>query len=448
MTIKTTSVVLVAVTTSLVAMHANATDGYFQHGYGMISKGMGGASTAVASDTFGGASNPAKMVFVGDRLDVGLDLFSPKRSAERTGSNPLVNLDASADSDSNLFFVPEFGYNRLFNPKLALGVSVYGNGGMNTDYPGGQIPNASGCNASFGGFNSSPGPYNILCGNGRLGVDLIQLVIAPTLSYKLSDDHAIGIAPLFGYQRFKVDGLQAFGGFSTSAGNLTNRGYDTSQGVGMRVGWFGRISDMLSLGAAYSTKISMSKFDKYKGLFAEEGDFDMPANYNIGVAFKASPATTVAVDYQRIDYSGVKSVGNSSSLLLQCAGGNQANCLGGSNGAGFGWRDIDVWKLGVEYRYSDRMTLRGGYNHSDNPIQASDVTFNILAPGVVQDHATLGLTYAVAAGGELTFAYMHAFKNSVTGPSLFNNFTSGLSAGSETIEMYQNAIGIAYARKL
>ena len=134
--------------------------------------------------------------------------------------------------------------------------------------------------------------------------------------------------------------------------------------------------------------------------------------------------------------------------MLQCAGGSLPNCLGGSDGAGFGWHDVNVWKLGVEYRYDSRLTLRGGWNHSDNPIRAEDVTINILAPGVVQDHLTLGLTYVTASGGELSFAYMHAFDNSVSGSSFFNNFTGGAPAGSEKIEMYQNAVGIAYGLKL
>jgi long-chain fatty acid transport protein len=440
-------VIAATVILCVAAMQAGATDGYFQHGYGIISKGMAGASTALANDTFGGATNPAKMVFVGDRFDVGVDLFSPRRSAERSGSSALLGpLDGSADSDSNLFAVPEFGYNRMINPRLAFGVSVYGNGGMNTDYPGGQIPSASACAGFYG--TPTPGPYNLLCGTGRLGVDLIQLVVAPTLSYKLSDNQAIGVAPLLGFQRFKINGLQAFGGFSTSPNDLTNRGYDTATGTGVRVGWFARASDALSFGAAYSTKIKMSEFDKYKGLFAEGGDFDMPANYNAGVAAKIAPKTTVALDYQRINYSDVKSVGNPSALLLQCAGGSLANCLGGSDGAGFGWHDVNVWKLGIEYQYDSRLTLRGGYNHTDNPIRADDVTINILAPGVVQDHLTLGLTYAAEGGGEWSFAYMHAFNNSVSGPSFFNNFTGGAPAGNETIKMHQNAIGIAYGLKL
>jgi long-chain fatty acid transport protein len=432
---------------SLLAVPAGATDGYFQHGYGLRAKGMGGAATALTGDTFGGANNPATMVFTGDRIDFGLDVFSPERSAERSGSDPLLGpIDGSADSDSTVFLIPEFGYNRLISPVLSLGVTVYGNGGMNTDYPGGQIPATSAC----AGFYPVPpaGPYNLLCGTGSLGVDLVQLVVAPTISYKLSDSQAVGVSPLIGMQRFSADGVQAFAGFSTSPSDVSNRGYDTAYGFGVRVGWFGQITEALSLGAAYSSKVYMSEFDKYKGLFAGQGDFDMPENFNLGMAFKVSPAVTVAADYQRINYSGVESVGNPSSLLLDCAGGNADACLGGSNGAGFGWTDVNVWKLGVEYRQSDRLTLRGGYNHTDNPVQASDVTINILAPGVVQDHVTLGMTYVTQGGGELTLAYMHAFKNSVTGPSFFNNFTGGLPAGNETIEMSQNAIGIAYGWKL
>jgi long-chain fatty acid transport protein len=439
---------LVLAAASLIATSASATDGYFSHGYGMKAKGMAGAGTAATADAFGGANNPAQMVFVGDRIDFGVDAFSPQRSASRSGSDPLLNIDGSADSDSTLFAIPEFGFNKLINPKLALGVTVYGNGGMNTDYPGDQIPSASAC----AGFNppTLPGPYNLLCGTGRLGVDLSQLVIAPTVAYKLTDSHAIGIAPLFGYQRFKAEGLQAFDNptFSTSPGNVTNQGYDTASGWGARIGWLGKITDQLTIGAAYSTKIAMSKFDKYKGLFADGGAFDMPENYNVGLAFKASPTVTIAADYQRINYSGIASVGNPSSLLLNCAGGDTSACLGGSNGAGFGWQDVNIWKLGVEYRYSDQLTLRGGYNHSDNPIQAKDVTINILAPGVVQDHVTLGLTYTFQGGGELTAAYMHAFQNSVTGSSLFSNFTAPLSAGNEKIQMYENSLGIAYGWKM
>jgi long-chain fatty acid transport protein len=427
---------------------ASATDGYYADGYGIKAKGRAGTGTAMASDTFGGANNPAAMVFVGDRIDFGVDLFSPKRSASRSGSSPLLGpIDGSADSDSDYFLIPEFGYNRMINPNMSLGVTVYGNGGMNTDYPGGQIPTASAC-AGFTTPLSNPGPYNLLCGTGKLGVDLAQLIIAPTFAYKVAPNHGIGISPLIGIQRFAIEGAQGFGGFSTSPNNLTNKGHDMAYGYGARVGWFGQLSDTITVGAAYSTKIYMSKFDKYKGLFAEEGGFDMPANYNVGIAFKATPRLTLLTDYRRINYNDIPSVGNPSANLLQCAGGNMSYCLGGSNGAGFGWQNVNVYKIGFEYQYSSELTLRAGYSHNDNPIKSQDVTINILAPGVVQDHVALGFTYKTKSGGELTMFYMHAFDNSVTGPSFFNNFTGGLPAGTETIKMYQNSLGIAYGWKL
>ncbi|MBI4206760.1 MAG: outer membrane protein transport protein, partial [Betaproteobacteria bacterium] len=237
---------------------ATATNGYFQHGYGLKAKGMAGVGTATAADTFGGANNPAGMVWVGNRVDFGVDLFSPRREASRFGSDPtFIRVDGTADSDSIYFLVPEFGYNRMLNPNLSLGVTVYANGGMNTNYPGGQIPAASAC----AGFNPT-GPYNLLCGNGRLGVDLMQLVIAPTLAYKLTPNHSIGVSPLIGIQRFKVDGLQAFDNpfFSNSPGNVTNRGHEWAHGFGVRVGWFGKLSDSVNVGAAYSTKIYMTEF--------------------------------------------------------------------------------------------------------------------------------------------------------------------------------------------
>jgi long-chain fatty acid transport protein len=276
----------------------------------------------------------------------------------------------------------------------------------------------------------------------------MQLVIAPTVAYKLNNNHSIGISPLIAYQRFKAEGLQGFDNAftTTSVGSVTNRGYDDAFGGGVRIGWMGKISDTVTLGAAYSTKIYMSEFDKYKGLFAEQGDFDIPENYNIGVAFKATPAVTVALDFQRINYSDVNSIGNPSANLFNITG---SGMLGNDGGAGFGWKDVNVFKLGVAYQYDKNTTLRAGWNHGDNPIRASDVTFNILAPGVIKDNLTLGFSRVTETGGEWTVAYMHAFSNDVTGAHLLAGAPGGPPAGTTNkIKMHQDSIGIAYSWKM
>jgi long-chain fatty acid transport protein len=438
------------------ATPAFATDGYYPHGYGMKAKGMGGASVAMADDAYGGANNPASMVWAGDRFDIGVDLFSPKRAISRTGGP----LDGSVSSGSNLFFVPELGYNKMIGWDMSVGVTVYGNGGMNTDFNGGQFtagtPGAQVC----GGFNQASGqagPYNMLCGSGKLGMNLTQLIVAPTFAKKVNKDNSFGVSLLLAAQQFKAEGLSGFFNFTSSvaggppayaSSNLTDRGNDTTYGYGLKLGWMGKVSDTVTLGASYTSKVKMGKFTKYQDLFAGQGAFDMPESFELGIAFKANPKWTIAADYERINYAGVDSVGNPSTMPGDGLGpnGGMPGTLGCGSCRGFGWSNVNVFKLGAEYQYSPKLILRAGYNHSDNPIQGRDVTFNMIAPGVVQDHVTMGFTYGVGKDSEITMAYMHAFKNSVQGASLFNAF--GVPAGTEQIEMHENSLGIAYGIKL
>jgi len=98
--------------------------------------------------------------------------------------------------------VPEIGYKHSLSTDFDFGLAIYGNGGMNTDY-------------------KTPIPA---FGTTHAGVDLDQIFIAPTLSYKLNENHALGIAPIFAYQRFKAYGLENFG--------IPDQGYDSSYGGG------------------------------------------------------------------------------------------------------------------------------------------------------------------------------------------------------------------------
>jgi long-chain fatty acid transport protein len=430
--------VVLGILFTLLGAPAWATNGYFPHGYGLKAKGMGGASTALADDAMGGATNPAKMAFAGSRLDLGLEWFSPRRDAERSGAG-FPGLNGKVTSGKTNFWVPEFGYNRMLGQDLSLGLTVYGNGGMNTSYRQGpfQCPTGQPSPPAF--------PANMLCGGGSLGVDLMQLVIAPTVAYKPAPDHAVGASLLLGYQMFKAYGLQAFDNppgfppFTSAPGNVTNRGYDSATGAGLRIGYMGRLSSMVSVGAAYSTQINMGKFKKYRGLFAEGGDFDIPSNWNLGVAITPVPDWTVALDYQRINYSDVASVNNASLPVAP---------LGVARGPGFGWQDVDVYKLGVAWQVNPKLKLRAGYNKGDSPIRAADVTFNILAPGVMKDHWTLGFTLASCPQCEITGSLMVAPRQTVSGSSLFDAvFQQPGLAGRETIGMKQYSLGLGWSMK-
>jgi long-chain fatty acid transport protein len=396
---------------------AFATNGYFAHGYGMKSKGMGGVGIAYGQDALAAATNPANMVLVGNRWDVGVDYFRPQRESKVTGFGTFDG------NDSENYFVPEFGYNKMVNNNMSFGVSVYGNGGMATDY---------------GNYNTRTAGTQLQMGTAgkKNGVDLAQLFIAPTLSYKLNENHAVGVTLKIAYQSFEAFGLQNFTApvgtaqqMSASPTNVTNNNHDGSWGYGLGLGWTGQISPTLSLGATYQSRTYMQEFDNYKGLFAEQGDFDIPENYGVGFAWKATPQLLIAGDIQQINYGDVKSIANK--------GSNQA-LLGSNNGPGFGWDNMTVYKLGVAYDFDKNLTLRGGYSWADAPYGGKETFFNILAPGLIEEHLTLGATYRLASGGEVTVSYMHAFENTVNG--------KGANTGISNT-MYQDSLGVAYGVK-
>ncbi len=422
---------------------AQATDGYLAHAYGLKASSMGGAGVAVALEPFGGAVNPGAMTFLGNQWQAGVAWFSPERTASRSGSGP-AGLDGSATSGSKNFFIPEIGANYLLRPDVAIGITVYGNGGMNTDYPGGQIPAQSACAQ----FNPKPGPYNLLCGNGGLGVDLTQLLVSPYVAWQFTRGHSVGVAPVLAYQSFEATGLQAFDnpGLSSNPGSVTNHDKDSGTGLGVRIGYMGRINEMFSIGAAWQSRIGMSAFGDYSGLFAEQGSFDIPENYTLGFAVQPSPQWLVAVDYMHVKYGSVKSIANPSSLIGYCFMGMRDNCLGAGDGAGFGWQDVDVWKIGVQYTLNDRWTFRAGYNHSDDPVRSADVTFNILAPGIVQDHYTLGASYRIDKDSEIFGTVWYADRNTVSGTSLLVGFGAPATT-TETISMKEVSVGIGYSRR-
>jgi long-chain fatty acid transport protein len=398
---------------------ALATTGYFAHGYGIKAKSMGGVGIALPQDALAAATNPAGIAWVGNRMDVGVDWFKPDRGAEIAGSlNPAAN-GTYDGNDTSSFLIPEFGYNRVIDANWTWGVAVYGNGGMNTDY----------ANNPFAKY---------MLGTGNAGVDLMQLFIAPSVAWK-NGNHAFGASLILAYQRFKAEGIQGFAGFSASPGNVSNNGYDDSTGFGVRLGWTGQVSPAVTLGATYQTKTKMSEFDKYSGLFANQGEFDIPENYGVGIAWKATPALVVAADVLQINYSDVAAVGNTADCFFAMA------CqLGSSNGPGFGWQDTTVYKIGLAYELKPGTTLRAGYIMLDQPIPASQTFFNILAPGVVEDHLTLGLTLAMSPTSELTFSYMHAFEKEVNGSG---SIPMAFGGGEANLRMSQDSLGIAYGWK-
>lgn len=416
---------------------AQAGGGYFVLGYGPLAHQSAGTSTAVGLDAFAGASNPGKLAAAGERLDLGLLNFQPHRTIRREGSNSIY--DFSSTSENTFFLLPEVGYSQRINQRLVWGVSLYGNGGLNTEYKDDTgIPDT---NANPARCGSRPG--NFLLGCGKLGFDLSQLIIAPTLSVSVAPGHSAGVAPLLAYQQFSAYGFQALEGFSANPDATTNQGYDTAFGAGVRVGWFGQVLPWLTLGAAYSSKIYMQKFSEYEGLIAEGGRFDIPANYSVGLGLTPLRDWLVGIDVQRIEFGGVRALGNG---VLNSLQDPQGSPFGSRNGSGFNWDDQTNYRIAVAYTATPRLTLRAGLAYGQRPQRdssANSVTLNLFAPNPTRN-ATLGLTWQLNRSSDLQFAYGRYIDGTYEGPSA----TAGLGVGgNESVSPYVNTFLIGWSRK-
>jgi len=344
----------IALATALLPLSASATNGYFSHGYGAQGEGQAGVAVAWAQDSLAAATNPAGTADVGNRVDVGVDWFSPRRSAEIVGNAFGADATYNGNGKKN-FFLPALGYTRQLSDAPSAGVALYGNGGLNTT-----------CHDN---------PYGRFGATATAGVNLEQLFVTPSIAWKPAAGQSLGAGLNVAYQRFAAEGIGLFAGFSASPDNVSERGPGSSVGVGLRLGWSGAPAPGLTAGATWASRIH-GQFKDYRGLFADGGRFDIPENYGLGVAWRPIADWTVGADVQRILYSRVAAVGDSIAPLLQ------GTPLGAAGGPGFGWRDVTVFKLGASTRVSPALVLRAGVSHARQPVPSGETFFNVLAPGV------------------------------------------------------------------
>lgn len=187
---------------------------------------------------------------------------------------------------------------------------------------------------------------------------------------------------------------------------VSNRGYDDSFGTGVRVGWFGCVMPWVAVGAAYSSRMYFDEFDRYRGLIADGGDFDVPQNIDIGVAVRPARAWELGFDIQQVFWGDIRALNNG---VLNSLQDPQNKPLGSKDGSGFNWVDRNSYRAGVSYAVTPRLTLRAGATYGKRPVahsSANSITFNLFAPNSVWQ-ITAGGTWSLDARNQLRLALGH-----------------------------------------
>jgi long-chain fatty acid transport protein len=453
--------VALAVVSLFFVSTVHATNGMNLEGYGPIATGMGGASMAYDNGTAAMMNNPATLGLMpdGDRLDAALGFLGPhvKSTNDTTGQ--------SSTSSANAFYMPALGFVKK-SGDLAYGVGVFSQGGMGTEY------DASSFLAAGSGEKV----------RSELGVGRVLFPVA----YNVNKDFTIGGSLDFVWAsldlKMALSGAQfadlvgpAFGGsqtYGTASGSLVNTllgafgggaltglnwarfdfsddsaysGKAKATGFGAKIGGVYKVSDTLTLGAAYHSKTNLGDLEANGATLSMNVvgpgvgggpvtvpvtgkikviDFQWPQMLGAGAAYQASEKLMIVFDYKWINWKNVMK----DFKLSFTADANQASPLA----AGFGlggesmnatlfqnWKDQNVFMLGAGYKVSPDWTIRAGLSVANNPIP--DKFLLPLFPAIEKNHVMVGAGYMISKASSVDASFTYAPEVKATTTMLTNS---------------------------
>jgi long-chain fatty acid transport protein len=402
---------IVALTAAFLAVpeQGHALNGQNDIGYGVKSKGMGGVGIALPHDSLAAASNPAGMVYVADRWDIGLGYVFQDASATFL---PIEGATSTYTSKQGIW-LPELGVAYMFCPCQVVGVSIFVNGAISTRY-----------NAPVFDWAGVVAPRN-------LSLEYYQLAIAPSWSWRINSVNSVGVAVNLYAVSFKLNGAGALTSNSSFPDDLTDRGKDYDAGISFRLGWLGNICDKVMVGFSFQTKTWIGKIKDYQGFLPDSGNVDLPGNIGVGITWNALPCLILSGEWVQLLWTGTDFFGNSSLIGV-------TRPFGSTDGPGLSWNQQSVFKVGAAYKVMRCLTLRVGYNFGQNPIGPTDTFMNVPTAATIEHHVTTGATYSFGCS-EVSFYYWYGFANTVRGQS-----PDGVRANVYDLRNRQQSVGVAY----
>ncbi|HYX26546.1 MAG TPA: outer membrane protein transport protein [Thermoanaerobaculia bacterium] len=392
---------LLAATLVLATPAAWAGNGHNLHGIGAVNSSMGGAGVALPIDTLGGLLlNPALAVGMeGSHFAFSAEYNQAKNAVESTVTVPTpggpLKISGRTDEAGDRVLIPAFGFvHHDRGSNFAYGIGFLGLAGFGADYP------QDSTNPIL-----APQPF----GFGRVYSNYQLLKVPTVLSWQLSDAFSFGLSLNAAYATLTANPAGfAAPDCSGPAGPcfVPSVNADSAWGYGAGVGIRYKLTPAFSLGASYNTKTKFQDF-QWNAAVANPNlptfgtarkirlRLDMPAQAVVGLGWTPTDRLALALDGKWIDYE---------------------NTAGFSDVLGF--KSIKVGEIGLQYKLTDRVALRAGYNKAQNPIPDDRTFFTIETPAIFKTHYTAGIGLRVSNVMTLDAAYYHVPENTITGPIL------------------------------
>ena len=373
-----------------------AQSGHLMQGVSAVNMSMGGASTAQPLDINGALNwNPAAIsVFEGRILTVDVGYFMAKPELSSTVPSMAGPVSGNSIDVKKNSILPNiaFVYGRK-DSKHTFGVFGFGVSGFGVDFEE-STSNPITMPQAMGGF-----------GNIASNFSMFQTGIS--YAYKLSKSVSIGIAPNFDIATLELQ--------PNPTGNPTLAGYPSTNnavatGYGGQIGIYYQNEEGFKLGASYKTEQNFSDF-KFSNTYLDgspaDSNFKMnfPAIYSLGIGYSTA-AFDLALDARQVEYSKTDGFQNS--------GWTSTGSV-----AGFGWNDMQIISVGVQYKGFSKLPIRFGYTYNTNPIRQELAFFSVPATAIIQNAYQGGFGYHFSDKVTVNAVYHYGkSKGSTTGAIL------------------------------
>jgi long-chain fatty acid transport protein len=326
--------------------------------------GMGHTGTGFAQDAATIYFNPGGLSFVAPQLNIGGNLLMPRTDFLDKNTGILTNA----------------------NPKTYTPVSAYGSFRLAKNLVGGV-----GVYTPFGSGISYPADWG-----GRYilrSIDLKAIFIQPTLSYKISDNFAIGAGIIATVGSVKLEKDIPTTNSVGSQPSATLEGH-AKTALGANVGLY-FIQNQFSAGVTYHSRIKMevengdATFNNVPA--ALQANFPtttfsttlpLPSELSIGAAYRATPQLTITADYNFTNWSTFDSLGFDYGSNTPALSDDKSPRL---------YQNASAIRIGAQYKYNRSLMLRAGFFADQTPVQDS-----YIAPEL-PDNNKIGLSIGATA---------------------------------------------------
>lgn len=349
--------VAAAAVTMMSAGTANATYGMLPHCVGTVKCGMGGAGSALAGAAVDAALNPALAGKMGNEYQINLGWFWADVHGTTTTGSTSTEMRSNADNFPN----GSFGVNYKIDDTMSFNLSLVPGGGGASEWPSSRSDNF---------FVTESEDQN---------VKYEMVYLQPSVSYKYDDTSTYGVGAIL--SRATMDTDSAKGDFNPSG---VENSKATFYGVGFQVGGVWQVTETSTAALNVRSPVWHQKADLYDSLVFTD-PIDTPEQITAGIAFEATPSTTIAIDYKWVGWSNGNTIGNLPSAASTAS-------------RGFGWENQQIIMLGLEHDLDEALTLRAGVSTGNSPINEGAVLGNFLFPAIIETHITAGGSYALGNG--------------------------------------------------